>query len=84
MRSGCGSFSGVGFDSSAAEDGVVAASGLGFEGIETVAKPRAGLEAGFFFFLLLGGIMAGLSVVPAEMSSKHAESQRSKTSEFGL
>lgn len=32
-------------------------SGLGFEGTETVANPRAGLDAGFFFFLLFGGIM---------------------------
>ena len=58
VRSGCGSVSGVAFASSVAGDGVDIASGLGFEGIETVAKPRAGLEAGFFFFLLLGGIMA--------------------------
>lgn len=32
-------------------------SGLGFEGTETVAKPRAGLDAGFFFFLLFGGMV---------------------------
>ena len=32
-------------------------SGLGFEGTETVANPRAGLDAGFLFFLLFGGIM---------------------------
>ena len=32
-------------------------SGLGLEGMEVVAKPRAGLAAGFFFFLLFGGIM---------------------------
>lgn len=31
--------------------------GLGFEGTETVAKPRAGLDAGFFFFLLFGGMV---------------------------
>jgi hypothetical protein len=34
--------------------------------------------------LLLGGILGELSAVLAEMSSKHAESQRSKTNEFGL
>lgn len=27
------------------------------EGTETVAKPRAGFAAGFFFFLVFGGIM---------------------------
>lgn len=32
-------------------------SGLGLEGMDVVAKPRAGLAAGFFFFLLFGGIV---------------------------
>jgi hypothetical protein len=44
---------------SAVDVGAVELVDFGFEGIETVANPRAGLVAGFFFFLLLGGILAG-------------------------
>lgn len=39
------------------ETGVEDSVGLGLDGTETVANPRAGLEAGFFFFLLLGGMV---------------------------
>lgn len=35
-------------------------SGFGLEGTETVANPRAGLDAAFFFFLLFGGIVGGI------------------------
>ena len=42
---------------SAVDDGAVESVGFGLEGTETVAKPLAGLAAGFFFFLF-GGIVS--------------------------
>lgn len=57
MRAGCASLSGVALDSPTVDEGVDGLSDFGFDGTDTVANPRAGLEAGFFFFLF-GGITA--------------------------
>lgn len=51
----------------------VVLSVLGFEGTETVAKPRAGLDAGFFFFLLFGG-MVGAVFCPSKEHHKISKS----------
>lgn len=59
VRAACASLCGVGVASPGVDEGVSVVSGLGFEGTETVAKPRAGFDAGFFFFLLFGGIVGG-------------------------
>ena len=47
----------TGFES-AVEAGPGDSVALGLDGTETVANPRAGLEAGFFFLRLFGGIIS--------------------------